>query len=293
MRGGTQYTMLRFALPLALLLPLASSVAAAPAMWKVSDDNSAIYLFGSFHVLPDGIEWRTPLFDERLATAEKVVLETDVSPLAQAQVGAAAIARGVYVDGTLLTDVIDDELEAKLRAQSSAYDLPVGSLLAMRPWMAANTISIAAVVALGYDQPGVEFQIEPETNPDRLIQLETGEEQLDVLAGASDEEQLAMLQATLDELDSMPKLMSKMIHHWQAGTADRIAHLFQMEMGGFEDAFLDRLLYQRNRNWVEPLSQLLADDVDALVIVGAAHLVGPTNVIELLEAEGFTATRVQ
>lgn len=285
--------MLRFALPLALLLPLASSVAAAPAMWKVSDDNSAIYLFGSFHVLPDGIEWRTPLFDERLATAEKVVLETDVSPLAQAQVGAAAIARGVYVDGTLLTDVIDDELEAKLRAQSSAYDLPVGSLLAMRPWMAANTISIAAVVALGYDQPGVEFQIEPETNPDRLIQLETGEEQLDVLAGASDEEQLAMLQATLDELDSMPKLMSKMIHHWQAGTADRIAHLFQMEMGGFEDAFLDRLLYQRNRNWVEPLSQLLADDVDALVIVGAAHLVGPTNVIELLEAEGFTATRVQ
>ncbi|MFD2646179.1 TraB/GumN family protein [Devosia albogilva] len=285
--------MLRFALPLALLLPLASSVAAAPAMWKVSDADSAIYLFGSFHVLPDGIDWRTPLFDERLAAADKIVLETDVSPLAQAQVGAAAIARGVYVDGTLLTDVIDDDLEATLRAQSSAYDVPVGSLLAMRPWMAANTISVAAMMALGYDQPGVEFQIEPEIEPDRLIHLETGEEQLDVLAGASDEEQLVMLQATLDELDSMPKLMSKMIHHWQAGTADRIAHLFQMEMGGFEDAFLDRLLYQRNRNWVEPLSQLLADDIDALVIVGAAHLVGPTNVIELLEAEGFTATRVQ
>jgi uncharacterized protein YbaP (TraB family) len=285
--------MLRFVLPLALLLPFASSAAAAPAMWKVSDEDSAIYLFGSFHVLPEGIDWRTPLFDERLAAADKIVLETDVSPLAQAQVGAAAIARGVYVDGTLLTDVIDDDLEAALRAQSSAYDVPVGSLLAMRPWMAANTISVAAMMALGYDQPGVEFQIEPETEPDRLTHLETGEEQLDVLAGASDEEQLAMLQATLDELDSMPKLMSKMIHHWQAGTADRIAHLFQMEMGGFEDAFLDRLLYQRNRNWVEPLSQLLADDIDALVIVGAAHLVGPTNVIELLEAEGFTATRVQ
>ncbi len=285
--------MLRLALPLAVLLPVASSVAAAPAMWKVTDDNSAIYLFGSFHVLPEGVDWRTPLFDKRLAAADKIVFETDVSPLAQAQVGAAAIVRGVYVDGTLLTDVINDDLEAKLRAQSSAYDVPVGTLLAMRPWMAANTISVAAVVALGYDQPGVEFQVEPEIEPDRLLHLETGDEQLDVLAGASDEEQLAMLQATLDELDSMPKLMSKMIHHWQVGTADQIAHLFQMEMGGFEDAFLDRLLYQRNRNWVGPLSQLLADDVDALVIVGAAHLLGPTNLIELLEAEGFTATRIQ
>ena len=285
--------MLKFVLPLALLLPFISPAAAAPAMWKVSDGDSAIYLFGSFHVLPEGVEWRTPLFDERLAAADKIVFETDISPLAQAQVGAAAIARGVYVDGTLLTDVIDDDLEAKLRTQSSAYDLPVGSLLAMRPWMAANTISAAAVVALGYDQPGVEFQLEPELEPERLIHLETGDEQLDVLASASDDEQLAMLQATLDELDTMPKLMSKMMHHWQSGTTDRVAHLFQMEMGGFEDAFLDRLLYQRNRNWVGPLSQLLADDVDALVIVGAAHLVGPTNVIELLEAEGFTATRLQ
>ncbi len=285
--------MLKFALPLALLLPFVSPAVGAPAMWKVSDGDSAIYLFGSFHVLPGGIDWRTPLFDERLAAADKIVLETDISPMSQAQVGAAAIARGVYVDGTLLTDVIDADLEAKLRTQSLAYGLPVGSLLAMRPWMAANTISVAAVVALGYDQPGVELQLEPELEPERLIHLETGDEQLDVLAGASEAEQLAMLQATLDELDTMPKLMSKMMHHWQAGTADRIAHLFQMEMGGFEDAFLDRLLYQRNRNWMGPLSQLLADDVDALVIVGAAHLVGPTNVIELLEAEGFTATRLQ
>jgi len=285
--------MLRFALALALALPLVPAATAAPAMWKVSDDNSAIYLFGSFHVLPKGIEWRTPLFDERLAAADRIVFETDLSPLAQASVGAAAIARGIYVDGTLLTDVIGPDLEAALRAQSSTYSVPVGTLLAMRPWMAANTISVAAMMSLGYDQPGVELQIAPQIEPERFMHLETGEEQLDVLAGAPDEEQIAMLEATLSELDALPKLMSKMVSHWQSGTAEQIAHLFQMEMGGFEEAFLDRLLYQRNRNWIAPLSELLNDDLDALVIVGAAHLVGPGSVVELLEDRGYTATRLQ
>ena len=171
--------------------------------------------------------------------------------------------------------------------------MPVGTLLAMRPWMAANTISVAAMMSLGYDQPGVELQIAPQIEPERFMHLETGEEQLDVLAGAPDEEQIAMLEATLSELDALPKIMSKMVSHWQSGTAEQIAHLFQMEMGGFEEAFLDRLLYQRNRNWIAPLSELLADDLDALVIVGAAHLVGPGSVIELLEPRGYTATRLQ
>ena len=38
---------------------------AGPALWKVADEDTTIYLFGTVHVLPEGGKW----FDERIASA--------------------------------------------------------------------------------------------------------------------------------------------------------------------------------------------------------------------------------
>ncbi|ODT81118.1 MAG: hypothetical protein ABS76_13610 [Pelagibacterium sp. SCN 64-44] len=266
---------------------------AAPALWEVRDADSAIRIFGSFHILPDGTEWRTPEFDTTLAEADFVVFETDVSAMAMAQLGAQAFARGIYTDGTLLTDRIDAETEALLRAELDKIGMPVGPVLAMRPWMAANAISAAALEATGFSSKGVELALEADLENRPMRFLESGAEQLDVLSAAPEEEQIAMLSSTLVEIDALPKMMSKMLRSWVEGTPERLAPLFQMEMGGFEDAFLDRLLYARNRNWVPALEEMLANDERALVIVGAGHLVGKDNVIALLEAAGYAVERIQ
>ncbi|UXN73041.1 TraB/GumN family protein [Devosia sp. A8/3-2] len=60
-----------FALP-ALLLALAAPAQAAPALWSISDDDSTIWLFGSFHLLPPDLDWRTDLFSETLEKADVV-----------------------------------------------------------------------------------------------------------------------------------------------------------------------------------------------------------------------------
>lgn len=283
----------RCLLPILMGLGLVSPAVADPALWEVSDGDSSIWLFGSFHILPDGTEWRSELFDGVLAEADKVVFETDVRPAAIAQMGAEAFARGIYVDGTLLTDVMDDALEAQLRQQAAAMDMPMGMVLAMRPWMATNTITVQMLAAHGYQNQGVEFVLQPEISTERLGFLESGTEQLDVLAGAPDDEQLAMLQATLDELDALPKLIEKMKTRWVDGTPEELTDLFLMEMGGFETAFLDRLLYARNQNWLEPIEAMLAENQENLVIVGAAHLIGDGSVLDLLEQAGYRVQRVQ
>ncbi|MGB3339823.1 MAG: TraB/GumN family protein [Devosia sp.] len=284
----------RCLLPLVATLGLVALPAkAAPAIWEVRDDDSAIWLFGSFHILPDGAEWRTGLFDTILADAEKLVFEADVRPAAVAQMGAEAFVRGIYVDGTVLTDALDDPTEARLREKAATINLPMGSILAMRPWMATNTITVQALAMEGYGNQGVEFVLQPELADDRLSFLETGPQQLDVLAGAPEDEQLAMLTSTLDQLDTLPKLMDKMLASWVYGTPDRLGDLFLMEMGGFEKAFLDRLIYARNRNWMEPLETMLADNQENLVIVGAAHLIGDGSVLDLLEQAGYEVERIQ
>ena len=280
-------------LPAIAALSLATPAIAAPAMWEVRDADSSVWIFGSFHILPDGVDWRTPLFNETLASADKVVFETDIRPAVMAEVGAKAFARGVYVDGTLLTDVLDDDLEARLRSHAAAINLPLGMVLAMRPWMATNTISVAALTAEGFSQQGVEFVLEAELDDTRLAFLESGDQQLDVLSGAPEDEQIAMLSATLDQLDDLPKMMDKMLSSWADGTPDQLADMFLMEMGGFEAAFLDRLIYARNHNWIAPIEAMLAENEKNMIVVGAAHLVGDNSVLDLLEKAGYTVERVQ
>jgi uncharacterized protein YbaP (TraB family) len=276
-----------------VMLGLTMPAHAAPALWEVRDNDSAIWLFGSFHILPEGTPWRTPLFDSILAEADGIVLETDTGPMAMAEIGAAAFARGIYTDGTLLTDVIDEGLEAQLRRHAESIGMPLGPILAMRPWMATNAITVAALAAEGFADQGVEYALQPELAAERLIFLETGSQQLDVLAGAPEDEQIAMLQATLDELDELPGLMAQMLASWSNGTPDELSELFLMEMGGFEAAFLERLIYARNRTWIAPMRAMLAGNEENLVIVGAAHLIGDGSVLDLLQDAGYRIARIQ
>ncbi len=277
----------------AAMLAMIVPAQAAPALWEVRDNDSAIWLFGSIHILPAGTPWRTELFDTIMANADGVVLETDLGPMAMAEVGAAAFARGIYVDGTLLTDVIDDALEAQLRGRAKSIGMPLGPVLAMRPWLATSAITMAALAAGGFADQGVEFGLQPELPPERLSFLETGHQQLDVLAGASEAEQIAMLQATLDQLDELPELMDQLLASWQNGTPDELGELFLMEMSGFEEAFLERLIYARNRDWIAPIKGMLASNEENLVIVGAAHLTGGDSVLDLLQAAGYSIERIQ
>jgi len=44
--------------------PAAEPKSASPAMWKVADADTTIYLFGTIHLLPSDMKWRSAAFDE-------------------------------------------------------------------------------------------------------------------------------------------------------------------------------------------------------------------------------------
>jgi uncharacterized protein YbaP (TraB family) len=47
------------------------------------------------------------------------------------------------------------------------------------------------------------------------------------------------------------------------------------------------LLTQRNLNWVPKIEKILETDQIPMIVVGAAHLVGPDSVVGLLEKKGY------
>ncbi|MBW1770958.1 MAG: TraB/GumN family protein [Deltaproteobacteria bacterium] len=49
----------------------------------------------------------------------------------------------------------------------------------------------------------------------------------------------------------------------------------------------DRFVVERNKKWIPKIEPLINQDGNAMVIVGAGHLVGTKNLLDLLRAKGY------
>ena len=70
------------------------------------------------------------------------------------------------------------------------------------------------------------------------------------------------------------------------GTVDKFA-----ESGRVGQSTVQVLLGDRNRRWLPQILDLLDDDRDYLVVVGALHIVGREGLLSLLKQRGYSASQ--
>ncbi|MBR5639711.1 MAG: TraB/GumN family protein [Muribaculaceae bacterium] len=120
----------------------------------------------------------------------------------------------------------------------------------------------------------------------RVDGLESVEDQTSALFGAPLKEQAEDL-VDFCRKDGEFAESNKQLH--DAYRAQDLAAIekivFDSEMG-MDDADMDRLSYERNRKWMDKITQTLPVQ-RVLVAVGAAHLVGEQGLIELLRSQGY------
>ncbi len=284
----------RLIVPLSAMLLSVGSVQAAPALWKVSDENSSIYLFGSVHLLPPGLQWRTAKLDKVISKVDRVYFESDISVDAQIALTPLSYELGFIRDGRLLSERIGPELTDQLRDVAEAYNVPMPFLLTMQPWMAATTLSVAGLTYTGYDQLlGVEHVLSAEIPRERQGFLESAEQQLGFLADGTEEEQIEMLRATIASMDRMTAEIDEMVDVWLDGDPEKVGAIFMSQMGEMGEGMTARLIDERNHNWTNQIVDMLNRNETALLVVGAGHLVDDISVVRLLEERGFISARVQ
>ena len=176
-----------------------------PAIWLLADADTRIYLFGTIHVLPPGLSWRSPAFDDIVAQADELVIEVAEDP---AETELAAVASSVMLGKQvpILWRVSPDRREA-LREMIESVDLSVDVFDGMQTWAAAMTIAVAAI-AKAYagedgsieDLTGVEDALRTDfTQAGRPISgVETGTQQLGFLSGLPLGSQREMLESMVD-----------------------------------------------------------------------------------------------
>lgn len=269
---------------------------AAPALWRVSDADSSVWLFGSIHILDKDRDWRTPRFDAALADADHVYFEIVLDMDAYATLTRLSMLYGTNRDGRKLSDYLTQEQQDRLQAFLDKHGLLREQVETMRPWLADLTL-MATTLATGGEggmgrQAGVELLLLDEIAEDRRRELETAEIQFRMFASSPDEEQVSSLMRTIENADSPEQDLGSVAELWHRGDVEALARLMNASMGSTDSPMYRRLLTDRNRRWTTEIAEMLADNEDAMIVVGAGHLAGPVGVPTLLSEAGFTVERM-
>lgn len=260
-------------------------------LWRVTSKDGAksIYVAGSIHFLKRTHYPLKKALEEAFDNSKRLVLEIDLQSSTPEQAQALTLAKGVYRDGTTLQQNIAPETFslAEKRAKELGVDLRMFNPL--KPWVVALTLTALKLQKLGFDPNyGVDQYLagRAKETGKPLAGLETLEFQIGLLDQMSKADQDAMLQQTGQDLDRLDEYVEDIVQSWAKGDTGAVELLLHTGAKEFPD--LHRKLYvDRNRRWLPQIEKFIEQGNNALVVVGAAHLVGKEGVIELLKQKGY------
>jgi uncharacterized protein YbaP (TraB family) len=273
----------------------ADARAAKPALWKVYDRDTEIYLFGTVHLLPPGTQWRTAAFDKAAKQSGTLVVETIIDEK-NPQAFAMELARLSVRPGLPpLLDRVRPERRAALQSVIARSGIPAAALNNMETWAAAFALLQLQFKELGVSgNDGVELALRTAfAGAGKPIQqLETNSQQLGFFDALPESAQRELLEGAVEEPAKAKVQFDAMLGAWMSGDVDAIGRTFNSELQSSPE-LKQALLLRRNANWSQWLESRLAYPGKVLVAVGAGHLAGSDSVVEMLKRRGLKVMRVQ
>jgi uncharacterized protein YbaP (TraB family) len=276
--------------------PVAASASPRPLLWKVSDKDNDLYLLGSFHALKPGDYPLAPAIDAAFADAELVAFEVSPEEMASPELGMEMMEAAMQPEGGSLQASLDAPTWQRLQAYCSSRGVPMEQYQALEPWFVALMVSLTEMGRVGYDPAqGLDQQLIARATSanKRTLGLETGASQIAVLDGMSAVEQRQSLAEALDGAEDSSEL-DELHTLWRNGDDAGLEAKLTVEFRKSYAQLYQRINVDRNQAWLPKLRAMLDDSHgdDALVVVGAMHLIGPDGVVNQLRQRGYRVERL-
>lgn len=284
---------LSFLTPLLLLLAAAPAPPAAhPALWKLSDSDTTIWLFGTIHALPAQYRWRDSRIEAALTQSDGLTLETviDQEP---AKLAGLLFQMGGAKGLPPLIDRVPPDKRARLAQLIKATGIPADALDGMKSWVAAVLVTGASLTEIGVGAAdGVEAQLSASfrSKGEPIDGFETPEQQLGFFDSLPESAQREFLASALESPARGRKAFGDMLAAWSKGDVAAIARSFA-EDPEFTPELRELLVHRRNTAWAGALEQRMERPGTYFVAVGAGHLAGPDSLIGMLKAKGLKVER--
>lgn len=260
-------------------------------LWTVrAAAGTPTHLLGSLHVLTPDFYPLAPRIEEAFKKSTVLIEEVDMDELTNPSTLMPLLAKAVYMDGRTLEAAISPDLYKSVVARAERAGVPVLALQRMKPWMAAVSLTAPALKTAGFNaELGIDkhfFDRAKAVGIERRA-LETVAYQFDRFDEMPAPLQEAMLRSVLVDLDTQLANVKSIADAWARGDT---AAIEKDLLAAFLEspALYDRLLVERNRNWVGPVEACVKKGEACFVVVGAAHLIGPQSLVHLLREKGYT-----
>lgn len=259
---------------------------------------TTIYLLGTLHVgfptdYPPEQPFRKPILAALYASP---TLALEISPdellLSQDDVNRYGMCRS-----ECLIDYLPDSMWKKVEARMRGNPVALKNLRHTRPWLASMLIQTYDTLKAGFQSEyGTEAQLQNVylRVRGRIVGLETLNEQISTFTHLSSAQQREMLAQDLVQTSAENIADVKELHRlWRIGDADALkawddAKSSKLARSKALAAQVDnRVVYERNRRFVQRIVGLAAPDRPVFVAIGALHLGGERGVLELLRRRGF------
>jgi len=266
----------------------ADADADAPFLWQVQGPKATHFLLGSVHLLPEGAEDLPVGIQDAYDASDGVVFETDIGALQQPQVQIGLLAAARSQPG--LKAEIGDKMYAQLVRHAMHIGMPVSACDPFRSWFCAMTLEVFSYRKAGFSgDNGIDRQIYDWAHQDGkdVHWLEAPAAHIGLFTGMNGPLSREFLASALDDSGGdAGDDPAELLRAWKDNDVGAIEALDKQLKAGYPEVY-QHLLSDRNSNWMPQLKRILDSGEPQMVVVGAAHLVGPDGLIARLRARGY------
>jgi len=283
---------IRAALLLVALSALPAKQPEKHMLFRVHGPNGAcVFLLGSVHLLSAEAGKLPPAVDSAFERAKTVAFETSFDSLQLRAMEMMTRAR--YQNGATLRSSLSPAGAARLDTVLKSYGLTLDQVNGFKPWFVSMLLMQTVMQRAHFEAKyGVDMQLNARahTANKSIVGLESVEMQLGMFDSLSPAEQESMVLKS-NGPDSSSRVLMKIKDAWMTGD---VAALDALLNEGLKDVptIFAKLVSDRNAAWIPKIEQMVKTGDDALIVVGAGHLVGKSGVVEMLRAKGYKVDQI-
>lgn len=261
-----------------------------PLFWKIQKAEHVGYVLGTFHLGVALNDFPEVILDY-LNESDFLYTEANMATVDQNKI----LARATFQNGQALDQFLPKASWDKLVSQLENV-MPAENLRQFKPWYISLILSTLAVEQLG-NSGRLDFELHEyaKNRSVDLSYLETADLQFSVLEGISSPYVLDRTIKSSDNIiDGMAKHFGALKQCYVDGDILCLEdQLFaKSEVSELTDWQYDLLFVLRNKTWVPVIENALSKG-QAFFAVGAGHLIGRENVLDLLRAQGYHVEQIK
>ena len=268
----------------------------SPAIWKITDQDSTLYLFGTVHLMQPDIKWQRRDMQAAFDDVGTVFFEIPDDDKSALQTSILQRRYGVYPGNEKLTDHLDKININRLTAAAYNSDVPLSRLQKFKPWLAADILSVAAVDKAGMqyaNSADAQMRIKAEQAHKSIRALDSVETYFDAVAQQPDWVQIRALEQTILHFNTLVSETLKVNAAWLVGDTVLLENEMLAPAKARSPELYQALFTQRNKKWSKTLEQFMQGDDNAMVIVGIGHMLGSDGLPALLANHGYKMERLE